>query len=118
MVPDYMLPHEVTKVRPVASTVDPAYGTVWDWGPAATRTVARAWLEQTSARESHQENRSFYEQRWALVINDQDLAADDRIEWAGHPAGAVVFRIEGTPEPAYTPRGPHHLEAQLRIVEG
>jgi hypothetical protein len=58
------------------------------------------------------------------MCNVADLDTDDRIEWpTGHPAGPLVFAVEGPPEPAYRPPaagagGFHHTEATLRLLEG
>jgi len=117
MLPSHLLVEEVTRVRPVASTVDP-YGTTWDYGTAATRSTISAWLQQDQRTESFSDGRDVISQRWLLMTNALDIDANDRIEWDDHPAGPVIFTVDGTPEPAATPRGRDHLEVTLRVVEG
>jgi hypothetical protein len=123
-VPAHLLVHTVTVVHP-AETVDAYNNTTHDYGVAATRTVLApgtategVWLQQQARTEDHPDGRDPAEQRWTMVTNYPDIAAVDRIEWAGHPSGPVVFTVDGPPEPAYTPTGFHHLEATLQIVEG
>lgn len=118
-VPGGLLPHTVTLVRPAEST--DAYGsTVYDYGPAATRTEIRAWLQQDQRREltgQAQDGRQTQDQRWLLVTNHTDVRALDRVEWTG-PTGPMTFETDGPPEPTYTPRGPHHTEVGLVIYTG
>jgi hypothetical protein len=117
MVPDRLLVHSVTVVHP-AETVD-AYGNAdYDYGVAATRISIRGWLQQDQRDETLTEGRDPLDQRWLLVTNVGTIDGNDRIEWGGHPAGAITFAVDGPPEPAYTPAGFHHVEATLRIVEG
>lgn len=114
MVPEHLLPHTVTVVRPAVST--DAYGSeVYDYGPAATRTSVAAWMQQDSRREPLSDGRDPLVQRWLLVTNHQDVRGRDRVEWSETPA---VFEVDGPPEPAYTPTGYHHEEASLRVVAG
>lgn len=116
-VPDHLLVHTVTLVDPAEAT-DTYGNTTYDYGPAATRTTIRAWLQQDQRSETFPDGRDPLDQRWLMVTNHETVAGVDRIEWADHPSGAVVFSIDGPPEPAYTPAGFHHLEAGLRITEG
>jgi hypothetical protein len=57
-------------------------------------------------------------QRWLLMTNELDIDTNDRIEWPDHPAGTVIFAVDGPPEPVSTPRGRDHAEVTLRVVEG
>lgn len=120
MIPPRLLPHQVTRVRPVA-LASSAYGTTWDYGASAGRSTFAGWLEQadqSTLSETVEPTRATIEQRWNLITNYVDIDANDRIEWPGHPAGMHIFDVDGPPEPAYTPRGPHHTECRLRRVEG
>lgn len=111
-VPDAMLPHTVTVVRPADVTDD--YGnTVRDYGVAATRTDVLAWLQQDHRSEPRSNGRDPLEQLWLLVTNHADVQGIDRIEHDG-----TTYEVEGPPEPVYTPTGYHHLEATLRIFAG
>lgn len=111
-IPDAMLPHTVTKVRPAVTTSN--YGnTAYDYGVAATRTDIRAWLQQNTRAEPRPDGREALEQSWLLMTNDPDVQGIDRIEF-----DALTFGVEGPPGPYYTPAGFHHTEATLRIVDG
>lgn len=113
MIPDRLLPLTVTKVRP-ASTTDRYGDVVLDYGAAATRTAIKAWIDQAGlVREQPSDGRNPIEGGWKLITNHQDLDADDRIEWDGKP-----FDMDGPAWPVHTPAGLHHLEANLRRVEG
>lgn len=123
-IPDHDLVHEVVVVRPAEAT-DDYNNTTYDYGPAATRVTLApgsdnggAWLQQDQRSEPHPDGRDPLDQRWLMLANYSDIRGKDRIEWAGHPSGAVVFVVDGPPEPAYTPVGFHHMEVTLEIVEG
>jgi hypothetical protein len=116
MLPSHLLTETVTRIRPVAVTDN--YGTTWDYGTAATRVGLTGWLQQDQRSEVFADARDSIQQRWLLMTNYLDIDANDRIEWPDHPAGAVIFTVDGPPEPVSTPRGRNHLEANLRIVEG
>lgn len=121
MVPDRLLVHDVTLVEP-AETVDSYNNVVYDYGPSATRTPVKAWLQQDQRLEQFREGRDPLDQRWLLVTNHPTISGHARIEWAGHPAGAVTFEVDGPTEPTCAPLSSgsalHHTEAQLRIVNG
>lgn len=117
MVPGHLLIHDIVRVRPVAGT-DGYRNTTQDYGPAANRKAMRVWLQQDQRTEPLADGRDVTTQDWLLVSNDPDVKDGDRLEWAGHPSGAVVFQVDGPPEPTYSPAGFHHLEATLRIVDG
>lgn len=116
-VPDHLLVHTATVVHPAETTND--YGDVdYDYGPAATRTEIRAWLNQEQRTETYPDGRNPETEKWLLVTNHEQIAGVDRVEWAEHPAGTVTFTVLGPTAPTYTPDGFHHLEATLEIVEG
>jgi hypothetical protein len=118
-VPGHLLPHDVVVVRPVVRR--DAYGSeVRDYGPAATRTRVKAWVQQNIRRElagAAQDGRDTQDARWLLITNHQDIRALDRFEWEG-PTGLVVFETDGPPAPTYTPRGLHHTEVWLSVITG
>jgi len=116
MLPSHLLTEAVTRVRPVAST--DSYGTTWDYGTAAARAPLTGWLQQDQRTEVFTEGRDVMSQRWLLMTNELDIDANDRIEWPDHPAGTVIFAVDGPPEPVSTPRGRDHAEVTLRVVEG
>lgn len=111
-VPDYLLPHTVTLVRP--SLVPDAHGNdVRDYGVTATRTAIRAWMQQDQRQEARSDGREAAIQDWLMVTNHADVQRHDRVEF-----GALTFDVEGPPEPTSTPAGPHHTETTLRVVDG
>lgn len=120
-IPASLLAQTVTIVRP-AVTID-AYGSQqYDYGVAATRTAAAAWLQQgaagsTGASEPLEDGRDPLVGTWLMMTNTDDVQGHDQIEWTG-PVAAVVFEVIGPPEPAYTPVGYHHTETTLRVVTG
>lgn len=111
-VPDHLLPHTVTIVRPVL--VPNAHGNATpDYGEAASRTTIQAWLQQDTRQETRSEGREAAIQAWLMVTNHADVLRGDRAEY-----GALTFDVEGPPEPVFTPAGFHHVEATLRVVDG
>lgn len=117
IVPERLLAQQVTVVRP-ATVVDAYNNTTLDYGAGATRTPITAWLQQEQRTEQFRDGRDPLDERWLMITNASDILGIDRIEWADHPRGAVVFELDGPPEPAYTPSSLHHYEATLRLVQG
>lgn len=111
-IPDHLLPHAVTLVRPALVTDE--YGNVTrDYGPSATRTAIQAWMQQDQRQEARSDGREAAVQAWLMVTNHPDVQRHDRVEF-----GTTTFDVEGPPEPAHTPAGFHHTEATLRVVDG
>ncbi|MER7833480.1 hypothetical protein [Streptomyces sp. NPDC095602] len=124
-VPMRLLPHTVTVVDPVVAT--DAYGnTTYDYGPGATRTQARAWLEQTQRSQVVAVGADPLQQRWLMVTNHHPINRRARIEWPTAPGGLLVFELDGQPGPLYNPlamaaaatTAPHHTELTLKVVDG
>jgi hypothetical protein len=124
-VPGRLLPHTVTVVTPATSTG--GYGnTVYDYGAGATRTEVAAWLQQDQRAQVATQGADPLQEKWLMVTNHSPINRRARIEWDGHPGGAVVFELDGQPNPAYNPlamaatgsSNPHHTELTLRIVDG
>lgn len=111
-VPDHLLPHQVTRVRPAVTT--DSYGNqTRDYGAPADRKVMGAWVQQDQRTEPRSDGRDPLVQVWLMVTNDPDVQGYDRIEWDG-----PTMDVFGPPEPAYTPAGYHHMESTLRVVAG
>lgn len=108
-VPDRLLPHTVTRVRPVTTT--DAHGNATETG-TSEKSMA-AWVQQDQRTEPRTDGRDPLVQLWLMLTNDTDVLGGDRIEWGGK-----VFEVEGPPEPVYTPAGYHHTESTLRAVSG
>lgn len=87
-----------------------------DWSNAtrhATRHATRGWLEQLTGAEETA-GRDALIGTWRLILAaGTDIVGRDRVDGDG-----VVFEVTGPPEVVHTPAGPHHIEAQLRTVEG
>ncbi|MET9953510.1 hypothetical protein ABZ135_18435 [Streptomyces sp. NPDC006339] len=122
-VPGRLLPHTVTVVAPVAVT--DSYGnTVYDYGPAATRTPAAAWLEQTQRTQVTVNGADPLQARW-LMVTTATVPRRARIEWTA-PDGPMVFEVDGRPGPLYNPlamaasatAAPHHTELTLKVIDG
>jgi hypothetical protein len=80
---------------------------------AATRTPVKAWISQRNRAEVLG-NREAQLSDWiAYLPAGTEIDGGDRIEWE-----SLTFEIDGPPNPAWSPRGPHHVEVQLRLVEG
>ena len=111
-IPARLLPFPIVVVRPVVGA--DRYGNpTYDYGAAAARTPARAWLEQRTRAEPTSDGRAPLVADWLLITNHLDVRGRDRIEW-----GALVFEVDGPPAPVPTPAGVHHVEANLRHVQG
>jgi hypothetical protein len=124
-VSDRLLPHDVVIVAPAVST-DGYNNTVYDYGPAATRTTVKAWMQQDQRAQVAAQGADPLQQKWLMVTNHSPVPRRSRIEWAGHPEGPVVFELDGRADPAYNPlamaaaatSSPHHTELALKIVDG
>lgn len=111
-VPDHLLPHQVTIVRPAIGA--DSYGNqTYDYAGGATRTTVAGWMQQDRRTEPRSDGREPLDQDWLLVTNHTDVQGRDRVEWSG-----PTMEVEGPPEPVYTPAGAHHVEATLRVVSG
>jgi head-tail adaptor len=111
-----LLVDDVTLVRP-ATTVDRYGNTVKDW-TNATSTDVKAWISQRNATEdpgtSGTGGRQGELSDWVVYLHsDVTITAGDRIMWEGD-----TFEVIGKPLPGKTPRGPHHLEATVRLTTG
>lgn len=93
-------------------SVDRYGNTVEDWSTATT-TETRGWLAQTSGNEDH-DRRDAAVSSWSLFLPpDVTLAIQDRLT-----IDAITYELDGPPNDAWTPRGLHHKEATLRLVDG
>lgn len=121
MIPEYLLVHSVTRIRPNV-VVDEYNNEVYDYGETALYKTMQVWLQQDLRNQMTQESnakqgRFAADQRWLLISNDDDIRWQDRIVWTEDEENpAVVFAVYSQPEPTYTPSGYHHLEATLQIV--
>lgn len=112
-VPDRLLPHTVTRVRPATGTDTYGSDLLTYTVPPASSTTMAAWLQQDNREEPLSDGRDPLVQRWLMVTNDTDVLGYDRITF-----GSLTFEVEGPPEPVYTPSGFHHTECTLKVVGG
>lgn len=103
--------HDI-KIRRPGTTTGRGSDVVKDWS-AATDTPAKGWVAQRSTddlRDVRTGDVSDFVLQCAATV---DVRPGDRVVW-----GSLVFDVEGRPLEAYTPRGEHHTEVALRLVEG
>lgn len=105
-------PHTFNVVTPRLSS--DRYGSrTYDYGPAATRTPATGWLQLRTSTDLNEVTRpAGSNAEWILYTRHQ-VGPLDRIEWQGHS-----FQVDGLVYPVSSPRGVHHLQIHLRLVEG
>ena len=106
-----LLVRTVTRLRaPV--TVDSHGNEVRNWSTATSVTM-NGWLAQR-IRDENNDNRDARISDWHLTVpTGSDITALDRVVIDGQ-----TFELDGPPNTAWTPRGPHHIECSLRVVEG
>lgn len=102
-----LLSEAVTVVRYGATT--DVYGNTVPG--AETRVTYPGRLEQLSADELVRDRDTVITDWRGFLPADVDLGPYDRIEARGH-----LFEVVGLPNQQQTPRGPHHVEVQLRWV--
>lgn len=111
-----LMVHTVTIVHPGITT--DRYGNETKNWATASRTDTSAWVSRATQLEDRSAGREAEVSTWlAYLPTGVDVAGGDRLEWT--PTGTLItFEVDGPPLPAWAPRGPHHLEVYLRVVEG
>lgn len=107
-----LLVHDITIRR--AGTTEDRYGaTIKDWDNP-TDTDVDGWIAQSSALEVTDLGREGQRSDWTLFLPDgTDIIGGDRVLWSG-----TTYEVDGPPNRAWTPRGEHHIEARLKLIEG
>lgn len=106
-----LLIRQVTILR-ADETTDRYGNAVLDWS-TPTETPTKGWMAQSSSTEDT-DRRDAAVSTWTLVLGpDEDVTAADRVAVDG-----TVYELLGAPNVAWSRRGPHHIEATLRLVEG
>lgn len=106
-----LLVHDVTILRPGTTTDDNGF-TVKNWS-SPTETTVKGWVSQQGSSEDR-DGREAQVSTWTLFLHaDTVVAGGDRVEW-----GSTTFEVDGAPQRAWTPRGEHHVEVPLRVVNG
>jgi hypothetical protein len=103
--------HDVT-VQRAATMAGRGADVVADWSNAEQTTI-KGWVAPQSSGDSRP-GRTGDVSEWLLqAAATADVRPGDRIVWRD-----LTFSVDGRPRPAWTPRGEHHIEATLRLVEG
>lgn len=111
-----LFPHTGVIVRPVEAA-DAYNDQTLDYSGGVRTTVPCRFIQRSSS-EPYAEGRDADLETWDVLLNVEDIRSTDRIEWADHPRGAVVFEVHGPPIPRYSGQTFHHTKAPLRIYEG
>lgn len=110
-----MLVRDVTILRP--ATITDRYGdSIPDPNSShATTTEVLGWLSQTDATEPTGPGRALVTLTTEILFlpSGTDIEAHDRVEIDGQ-----LYDVDGEPRAAWSPRGEHHIEANLRRVDG
>ena len=112
-----MFVHQIRILRPMRVT--DRYGNStnsWTW-PDEVDTAG--WLTQTGQSELL-EQREGQVTDWLLYLPaGTDIVAGDRVVWVDDDGDEESFEVDGRPARRWRPAsGEHHLEVNLRAVEG
>ena len=106
-----LMVHDIEIVRAAAAT--DVYGNTTDNWATATTVDTVGWVTQRDNDEDTSD-RDQQTRLWTLYVPaDTDITGHDRVVW-----GDLTFDVVGPPHRAWTPRGEHHIEADLKLVEG
>ena len=106
-----LLVHDVT-ILTAATTTNRYSDAEKDWDNATSATV-KGWVSQRTQLEDH-DQREAQVSDWILFLHpDATISGANRVQWEG-----ITFEVEGPANPAWSPRGVHHLEVPLRVVTG
>lgn len=108
-----MLVRPVTIMRPTEIT--DRYGATVPYMTTTTNTETVGWLSQTAATEPVGPGRPLVTVTVEILFlpAGTDIAAHDHVDIDG-----TIYEVDGTPNPAWTPHGEHHIEAKVRRVAG
>lgn len=107
-----LLVHDVT-IRRAGTTTDRYGASVKDW-VTATDSDVKGWVARQSELEVNDLGREGQTSQWVVFLpSETDIVGGDRLIW-----GSTTFEVDGPPNHAWTPRGEHHVEARLKLVEG
>jgi hypothetical protein len=110
---DHLLVRPIVIVRATETSTDRYGNATPDW-TQAERIDCRGWVAQISAIELATTRESV--DAVLFLTPDVELSAFDRVEIDGE-----IYEVTGTPTQAWRALPPpalHHIEAQLRRVEG
>lgn len=106
-----LLVHDVT-ILTAPTTTNRYNDAEKDWDNATSAAV-KGWVSQRTQLEDH-DQREAQVSDWILYVDSGvTITGANRVQWSG-----ITFEVDGPPNPAWTPRGEHHLEVPLRVVTG
>lgn len=111
-LPPRLLTRAVEVIRP-SFTTDRYGNKVADWANATTTTY-RGWVAPTDASEDDHDRDERRIDAKVFLPSGTDLDAGDRVRIDA----ADTYDVIGPAMAFSTPRGPHHLEAAISLVEG
>lgn len=106
------LPHSITVTTP-GTTTDTYGNTVASWTTGATTAVRRAYVQPADATEVNQSATREALVREYRVFTVAAFVGNERVAWS-----SLTLEVIGPSRRWDTPRGIHHYETALRIVEG
>ncbi|MGH6656627.1 MAG: hypothetical protein ACRDVE_15665 [Actinocrinis sp.] len=84
-----------------------------DWSNPTPR-ITKGWLGPYSGESENALDRDQQMADATLYLPaDDPITALSRVQIDG-----VTYQVTGPPSPPFTPRGPHHVEVDLKIVKG
>ena len=98
--------------------VPTGYGTATrlDWTNPTTRQTV-GWLGPYSGETENDADRDQQMADATVYLPAGDpITALSRVQVDGDTS--TTYQVIGPPSPPYTPRGPHHIEADLKVVKG
>jgi hypothetical protein len=103
--------HDVV-ILTAGTTID-RYGNELQSWSTATSVSARGWITQMPGSEQLL-NRDAQIAEWSLSVPaGTPITGHERVTWEG-----ITFEVAGPPQRAWTPRGEHHVVAQLQVITG
>jgi head-tail adaptor len=108
-----LMVHDVVLVR--ATTAESRYGDdVKDWSDT-TRTDSKGWVAQRARTEDVDGREAQVHDHVVYLPAGTDVTGLDRVEWDDR-----TFEVVGPVNRAWSPlrRGEHHVELDVRLVEG
>jgi len=117
---DHLLVRDVTINRPGTRT--DRYGTVLPDPDTATTTTTTGWVTTRGSAATSAATREpvdagrLYAVTTDLILylpSGTDIAHNDTVT-----IDTVTYQVDGTPNAAWSPRGEHHIEANLTRADG
>ncbi len=105
------------RIERAGATTDRYGNTVKNWAAASSDELF-GWVTQTGSSEIGDQREGQVSTWRAFMPAGTDIAGADRVVWVGEDAD-TTFEVVGPPARPWAPRsGEHHVEVDLRVVEG